>query len=231
MSLDFDGVNDVVSLTSQTVGTTISVLCWFDADDQGEGDNGVLWSHGNYETSVGRGSLAWNATAASKKLRFVSHRATTSGRWDMSTGFAAVTGWKAALVTYDSGSTSNDPIMYTLDGTTISTLTVGSGLTETQTPNGTDGTDNTTYRVGTENAANKSFNGRLGEHAFWTSILTAAEASAVLTLGPMAVPGMYLYWPMDLATGTDFSGNGRDGTITGAIAGANPPTRPAGRKG
>jgi hypothetical protein len=41
-----------------------------------------------------------------------------------------------------------------------------------------------------------------------------------------AVPGMYLYWPMDnmgTAHATDYSGNGRHGTVSGAVVGENPP--------
>jgi hypothetical protein len=50
----------------------------------------------------------------------------------------------------------------------------------------------------------------------------------------LAVPGMYLYWPMDntgTAHATDYSGNGRHGTVSGASVGENLPTVPAGQRG
>jgi hypothetical protein len=235
VSLDFDGVDDVVICNGQTVGTLISAVIYFDADTQGQSNNGALFGHGNYETSVGRGYLAWNATAASKKLRFVACKSASSGRWDMTTGFTTLTGPKAALVTYDSGSNVNDPILYLLEGSTLSVLTVGAGLTEVQTPSGSDGTDNVPWRVGNANGNTRTFDGRLGEHALWQRIFSLAEAGNVLFGGPMKAPGMYLYWPMDdsgVAHATDYSGNARHGILTnGPVRAVNPAVRPAMRQG
>jgi hypothetical protein len=51
----------------------------------------------------------------------------------------------------------------------------------------------------------------------------------------LSVPtSLYAYPPMDntgTAHATDLSGNGRHGTVSGAVVGANPPIRPAGRRG
>jgi hypothetical protein len=69
-----------------------------------------------------------------------------------------------------------------------------------------------------------------------TGITAPTYAQNFFSLGPLAyaMSSLYLYWPMD-NTGTaharDYSGNGRDGTISGAILGENPPIRPAGRRG
>jgi hypothetical protein len=66
------------------------------------------------------------------------------------------------------------------------------------------------------------------------ALLSAAEIAAIAVNGVLAVPP-FLYWPMDTtgaAQALDFSGNGRHGTLSGgAGAGANPPIRPAMRRG
>jgi hypothetical protein len=235
MSLDFDGVDDIVNLASQTLGTTLSMACWIQADNQGELDEGKIFEFGT--AGAQRWAISWNGTAASKKLYIAIKRASADGVWTMTSAFTNVTGWKFVGFKLDNGLTTNDPTMYVWEPDaaafpTFTVLTVGSGLTETSTPNGAlSEADTQTVRVGSRSSGASSFNGRIGEFALYTSLLGDADFAAIAHLGPMAVPGMFLYWPMDLATGTDFSGNARNGTITGAVAGENPPSRPAGRKG
>jgi hypothetical protein len=109
-------------------------------------------------------------------------------------------------------------------------------------PTGTIRANNETLRIGCNQAGAQAWNGKIGEVAIWSSFaLTDATAASIFTLGALApyvdttgFGAPYLYWPMDstgAAHALDFSGQGRNGTISGAIEGENPPIRPCGRKG
>jgi hypothetical protein len=153
----------------------------------------------------------------------------------MTTGFTTLAVWHFVAMTYDGTLTTNDPIMYVSEGAAaLSVLAVGSGLTETSTPSGSEVSDGDTFETGSLGGL-FAYDGLIGEVAVWANrILTAEEVAAIFHLGVQAVAGAHLYWPMDdtgTAHATDFSGNGRNGTITEAVVGANPPVRPAGRAG
>lgn len=80
--------------------------------------------------------------------------------------------WAHILVTYDGGSSANDPLAY-VDG-------VSQTVTEATGPSGTLNTNTSRYIVG--NRANddaRNWNGRLCEFAIWNRILTTAEISAL----------------------------------------------------
>ena len=236
MSYLFDGVDDQVNFTPITTGDARSMLAWILPNTQGEGDEGRILSHGTGDKAA-RAHWGWNATAASKKIKFESNRA-TDGFWEMTTGFTTLAEWHGLVLTYDGTSTSNDPILYTLDSQGFQTLTVGSGLTEGAAPSGTEGADGVVLYAGNSSTTGRTFDGLIGEFAIWASkLLSADEAKAVLYNGAMTIPGMYLYWPFDSQTvggstgAPDYSGNGWSGAIVGATLGANPPIRPAGRRG
>lgn len=228
MSLDFDGVDDELnSSATQTLGTAISVACWFEADTEGENNQGVLFAH---DPTGPRFGLRWNAGLA-RKLLFRSDW-TSDGLWEMTTGFAALAGLKWVMATYDGASTVNDPILYTLVDSTFSILTVGSGLTETAAPSGSLAADTKTVSFGSAAGVNVTFDGRVGECALWKRILTAAEASAVAFLGVNAVPDHFDYLPLDGGSLQNLGSSGQAFATVGTPAvGANPPIRPAGRRG
>lgn len=234
MALTFDGVDDIVSSAAFVGGDTFSMGGWFNATSQGESNNAVVVIHGD-ATGV-RGAVRWNAPVTSR-LEFAANWSGGSGfgRWHMSSSFSTISQWNWAMVTYDTGATTNDPILYTLDVNTFSTLTVGSGLTEDVTPVGTITADNRIFSAGNIDDTSRTFAGAIGEVFMYNRILSAEEARAIAFLGVHAVPsGLMLYWPMDTGTSSciDFSGNGRTGTVTGATASSNPPpVRPSGRKG
>lgn len=238
MSLDFDGVNDQVTLASQTLGDVVTFAGWFDADSQGESDQGVLFAQGPISgLGNARHLIKWDGTGSSKKLRIGTTRATTSGNWDMTSGFGTLAGWKFVAYTLDISSTTNDPTLWTWDGTTFSTLTVGAGLTETATPSGAvSDADPQTIYLGGDSGTGRSFEGRIGEAGLWTVALTTEGVESLLVNGLLGLKSgnLHLYWPMDstgAAHALDFSGNARNGTIAGAVEFANPPTRPCGRRG
>lgn len=232
MSIDFDGVDDVVTLATVTTGAAKSFSAWFFADTEGEvggvGD-GTITGQSTFNNLLGFDG------SGTKKLQFRSDRA-TDGVWVMTSGMTTLAEWHFVCVTYDSTSTSNDPIMYLSQAGVLSTLTVGSGLTETSTPSGAETGDGGTWAVGSRASdGTQAFDGRIGEYAMWTRVLSAADVSALFAMGVQTLAGAYLYWPMDrqpTVQATDFSGNARNGTLGGSpVVGDNPPIRAVSRQG
>lgn len=239
MSLLFNGTTDnVISDATLTWGSTRSLLAWIKPSSQGESDTGTVLDHG--DDAAARCRVRFNGTAGSKKLRYVSNRATTDGIWDMTTGFATLNQWHGCLWTYDASSTTNDPTLYLLDLEGLRTLTVGSGLSETSTPNGAEVADGLTVYVGGNLAETACYAGLIGEVALWDTVLSASDAKAVLLNGAMAYPQMLLYWSFDSGSTTaggasrrvaDLSGHQRTAEGDNPTIDINPPTRPGGRRG
>jgi hypothetical protein len=224
VSLLFNNVNDVVaSDATLTLGETLSVFAWINPTSAGEGGGGYIMSQRDGATP--RLSLGISGT---NRLTLRIDRTSTPAIWTTADDTLVLSTWQhAGFVITTFTTDANDPTFY-INGavSALSTDTNGSG---------TELSDNATVRIGNNSVLTRTFDGLIGEAAIWTRVLTAAEAAAVYMLGVLAVPdGLFLYWPMDntgTAHATDLSGNGRGGTVTGAAVGANPPTRPAGRKG
>lgn len=143
----------------------------------------------------------------------------TDGEWVM-VGPATGT-WAHVAMTYDSGSTTNDPVMY-LNGTS-------STVTEITNPTGTWATGTDDVYLGNQSAGVRGLDGSLAESAVWNRILTAGEILALSkTYSPSHFPrGLVWYSPtigryspeMNLATG-----GGPTGTVTGTTTVAHPRT-------
>lgn len=228
MSLDF--ATATVTLTNVTLGNPRSFVMWVRPDTQGTSNLGGILKHG---TGNGRTMLRWNGSAGSSKLQILSDRS-TDGIWVMTTGFATFSAWHFVGLVYDGSSTSNDPVLYVSDGSTLSILTVGSGLTESSAPSGSEQSEALTLVLGQGNGSDAE-DGKIGEFACWANRgLSGAEMAGIFVNGVMQVPGAYLYWSMDRQTNAlalDLSGNGRHGTVASATVAENPPIRPAGRRG
>jgi hypothetical protein len=110
--------------------------------------------------------------AAVGNFAYARNRATTAGTWIINTSTIATGTWAHYALTYDAGSTSNDPIWYR-NGAAISTA-------ETSTPNGAVTTNAHAYmwgNRGTDNA--RVFNGDLAEMAIWDAVLDASEIASL----------------------------------------------------
>jgi hypothetical protein len=79
--------------------------------------------------------------------------------------------WHHVALTYDSSSTSNDPVVY-IDGASVT-------VTENAAPSGTASTNADPYVFGGRTAGARTFNGRLAEFAAWDVILTAGEIASI----------------------------------------------------
>lgn len=218
ISLDFDGVDDIITGPSITVGDVFTYFAWIRPDTLGENSAGFISTHGPFEL-VGdtRAILLLRTTNA---FRFAAGRSTQFGEWAAPTDSIVLGVWQSVAATYDISVATNDPLLY-VNG-------VSQTVTEITTPSGTAPTEPRTLYVGDRPISARAFDGKIGEVAVWNRILTAAEIAAVHWLGWLAGPAIpFLYWPLDhsdvATTARDFSGNGRDGTTTGAVLAENPP--------
>jgi hypothetical protein len=85
----------------------------------------------------------------------------------------AASEWHHIAVTYDYGSTANDPVVY-VDG---SSVTVTEGGTA---PSGTHNTNSASYTLGNmQETLGRVWDGSLAEFAIWNAILTSDEAAAL----------------------------------------------------
>lgn len=216
MSLNFDGVDDLVTGPAMTLGDTITVLARFYAQTVGEANNGHMYSHGPNATR--RTALYYN-TNADGRIRFFCGGVTTAGQWD--TTAYPVTGDKTIVATYDSSAAANDPILYILHQGVLTTHAVGSGLTQASSRSGGQLADGVALYVGNSSNASKTFQGWIVEFAIWTRILSAAEVAEAVFKSPLAaLRGLAAWWTYTMDTGAtiyDRSGNGRHATVTGAL--------------
>jgi Concanavalin A-like lectin/glucanases superfamily len=226
MSLSFDGLTNLVARSANaTLGSVISVSAWVKPISYGESTAGAVWQHGS-QSDIAR--LALRVAGASfgqtNGFGFGSGRATTNGRWASPDSIMALNVWQHLAATYDGALTANNAQLYRNGApvtTTRSVAPVGAIIADTQV-----------IYVGNNGAiAARTFDGAIGEVAAWTRILSAAEIAAVYMLGASAVPDYFDYLPFDSGRIQCFGTGASVYAITGAVAGENPPVRPAGRRG
>lgn len=128
--------------------------------------------------------------------------------------------YDGSTYTSKSGTPSNNPTgewhsaIYSWNGTSMELYLDGIAQSGSNSP--VSGVQ-TGVVFGEQGGAN--FGGLADEIALWTRTLNAEEAAAIARAGPYPTNSMWLYWKCDESSGTvalDSSGNGNDGTITGA---------------
>jgi hypothetical protein len=108
----------------------------------------------------------------SSTYRFFRNWSTTDGQWSIAQ--PAQDTWSHFLVTYDSGSTTNDPVMY-LDG-------VSQTVTQIANPAGTIVNSAARWMLGNhrpDTSLGIHWRGMLAEFAIWNRILSASEIAAL----------------------------------------------------
>lgn len=122
------------------------------------------------QTSGGTADYNLNHDNSGAKYSFTRNWSTTNGTWNVT---APATGiWVVVIVVYDSGSTSNNPIVY-FNG---KSQTVGGC---SPCPSGTVTDNSGQIRVGNKQGADGNWNGDLGHFAMWNRLLTPGEAFAL----------------------------------------------------
>jgi hypothetical protein len=225
MSFNFDGVDDlVIRDASVTLGAIISVSAWIKPDTFGENDSGAVWQQDS-QSDVSRLALRIldnKLGVTAKGFGFGAARSTTDGRWSSPINVIVPGAWHHLAATYDGSSTANNAQLY-LNGLAVTT-------TRSLAPVGTLNADNKLIHIGNNGPiAARTFDGLIGEVAHWMRLLSAEEIAAVYLLGVNAVPDYGDYTPFDSGRSQAFGAGTY--TVTGALAGENPPVQPAGRCG
>jgi len=198
-----------------------TLIGWIFPNDFGEGDKGRIY----YRDA---GTFMWGVwirgTDSDNLLKYQRNFSTTNGKWQTPTSSISTSVWQHLAITYDNSDVSNDPVIY-LDG-------VSQTITETTAPVGSAADDSgVALLLGNNDDGSRTFNGRLAEMAIYNMALSAAEVLALAhSINPLHIrrTNLKAYWPLpgNSSPEADLSGNGNNGTVTGAIKGAHPPITP-----
>lgn len=205
MARDFDGVNDNIGFGSDASidGFATQTICMWLRHDVATGQNMLL-----KDTAVSNWSFRINS---SHLIIFDKDwDGATKGTWRSTTGIGTTVTHVA--VTYDSGSTANDPIFY-LNGAVDTTV-------EILTPAGTAVADAAQNLIAGENAAGSGdYDGAMGCVIYHNAVLTAAEINRARWWGrPMG--GLQVYHPFFTDKLTNEGAATANGTATGTTVAA-----------
>jgi len=225
--LIFDGVVDYLNCGSSSSlddiwsgGGTLSA--WIYPHSVGEGGFGMI------ANKRAGGNVGWifhlnDLSSGVCDLRFYQYRATTAGDWITTSREVTINAWNHIVITFDSDSTSNNPLMY-VNGTLVA-------LTQTGSQSGAITSD------ASGEAGAYTFNGSISDVKVYSSALTEAEIQSQY-LKPESVPSpstLVAWYPMSeglaQSIAYDHSGNnnhaveGGGSSYTLAVA-QNEPTIP-----
>lgn len=202
--------------------TTLTIACWIYRDAAGGGGLGRIVDK-NQDAGAGAGGwhLYCNTSAGHHVFDYV--------RWDTLIGSWR---WDAApvdtlyhlAITYDAGSTSNDPIFY-VDGSPVS-------VTEVQNPSGSLASETTLLTIGNRDDNLRNFGGGIAELGIWNRVLSAGEIEDLATGSPPQSPacvpsGLVLYMltnePDSPEPNFAPGQSAQTGTVTGTTVIGDPP--------
>jgi len=161
MAYDFNATSTKIDSTLATNSTTRSWSIWAYREGDGEGGEGRFWEKDGER-------LFWPSSDAGV---FFFGDWTGNDRHAVWSGTSATNGWHNIIVTFDSSSTANDPILY-WDGAVAT-------MSGEQQQTGTKVTGASVHTIGNNAAQSNTFDGRLCEFAVWDRILTPAEAASI----------------------------------------------------
>ncbi len=168
-----DGSDDYIVCDSASSLNNIfdgggTLVGWINTTSDGEGNAGRIMS----KRAGGWDFFTINDDLSDVKLKFFSERSIANGGWE--TAEVLPLGASSFVaVTYNADNTANNPIVYIGD----TAYTVGGGLTETDTPDGTRTSDAAIDLVLGARASDKgfSFDGVFSEMWAYNRILSATE--------------------------------------------------------
>uniref|UniRef100_A0A6M3LAS4 Putative lectin/glucanase superfamily protein n=1 Tax=viral metagenome TaxID=1070528 RepID=A0A6M3LAS4_9ZZZZ len=167
----FDGADDLINCGSgasldDIFDTGGTYLAWINPSSDGEGDKGRVIEKANpsfFTTSEATGKV---------KMSFAQLFSTLYGEWETTATEVTIGTRTFVAVTYNSSSVANNPIMY-IDGVV---KTVGSGLTEVSTPDGTRTSDAASdLIIGNNVGGTRSYAGIIETTWAYNRILSAGE--------------------------------------------------------
>lgn len=153
--------------------------------------------------------------ASTTSLSYTAGFTTTDGIFTFPIGTASR--WHHVCLTYDNSSTSNKPTVY-VDGSsatvTTSTAPVGTAVSSNAKP----------IFIGNRSAANRVFDGKLADFAYWNGVLLSANECAGLASGssPLKIrpASLSMYLPLMAIGGTqpDWGPSHVTQTVVGTVA-------------
>ena len=213
MSLDFDGVDDIVlhgDIAAIDGAAALTVCAWVNMDFVnedvwvcGKGTGG----HSHFGVDIGL-SVSGEVFCQTDGVNFARTNAAT----------VSASTWTHLAVVYD-GSLAADwgrVVLYVNGASTAWGITNG-------TPPATLPTSVDEWRIA--GVRTNTLDGRVGHHRVWTAALTTAQISQeVNSYRPVRTENLVLWSPYDDGTDArDYSGSGNHGTVTGALAKDGPP--------
>ena len=199
MSLDFDGINDLVNCGSSSIVNNVvnkTLMAWINADNYGEGNQGKIVSKVNWTFRV-------HSTGT---ISYQQNFATTNGIWRTANNSFNTGGWYHVAMHYVRANTANQPTFF-INGSLQTTVLA-------QQPVGFLNVDNEYDLIlGNDGSATGTFNGKIEDVSFHTSILEDEDISraassklryVALQVSPSTLAGL---WPLDeFSNGTSASG-------------------------
>ncbi len=151
-----------------------TILGWIYPLSDGENDAGRLYDSDDGD-NIGISLFVSGETGGSMDLSLTRFHATTDGQWTTTTASIPVAAWTFFAVTLTDGA-GNQPTFYLgIDGT-LSTLTVGSGITETAASQGAADSDASNVKtIGDRPTGDRGFHGNIGQLAAYDNVKAAHE--------------------------------------------------------
>jgi len=184
-AVDLNGTTDLITLADhaaiQNIWDSLGwIAVWAYIHSDGGSNQGRIWNKGGDHYHL----RTQGETGGNVLLQFLIDFDTTDGKWITATDIAINT-WTFLLLGYDADAVGNDPTLYKGIGNTLTTLTVGAGLTKIQTPVGTrvsDAADDLT--IGNrKSAADRGFDGLLSNFAMGSGTITTAQVQSMFDAG------------------------------------------------
>ena len=182
-SIEFDALDTLIVVSDETAiqnnwdgGGYLFFM--FDADSDGESSLGQIYNKTALTVLDIRDESGGNI-----RFRFSVKWTTGAHRWESAVDIPINTTIIAVIV-YDADDVNNDPTIYLHNGTSQSTLTVGSGLTQVNTGSGARTTDvGADLNIGGNPASDRIFDGHIDEIAAGNgATLTSGEATELINI-------------------------------------------------
>lgn len=172
MGVSFDGTNeqgvDFGALSVLNGLTSFTAMLWMNLDAYVTSAErvGIFGYRGNMNSNY-----AWfiAQVSATGLIRFDAARSSTQGTWQTNSAFGT-SSFKHLAISYNTGATTNDPIIY-IDGSSVA-------ITETSTPVGSlpSGTSHNFFvSGGSYNGSSRAIDGIINSPLVYNRILSAAE--------------------------------------------------------
>ena len=228
-SLLFDADDDNVSIAAATVINDVfaagaTVTGWIHPFSDGEGDNAIIIDK-RAGTTDGFRIRVGNEVDGFVRLNFIRDFSTTLGQWDTVRGLFPINKTSFFAWTYTDDDVDNNPTLYYAtedDGYILHVAT----LQESSTPVGSASTDaSNPLLLGNSSAGTFTWDGLLSHIQIWNKERSMDKVAEYMHkrvdgINSNLEPDLLGWWVTDRNTGgtaIDASGNGNDGTITGAV--------------